>query len=101
GGEIARRNLVDVARRDQRTLPHEIEANFRGGHILMRPAAPGTGLIAGGGMRAVLELAGVKDVLAKSLGSSNALNVVKATMIAIEDLQSREAILDKRGLTSI
>jgi small subunit ribosomal protein S5 len=101
GGEMARKSLVHVARREQRTLPHEIEAYFRGGHILLRPAAPGTGLIAGGGMRAVLELAGVKDVLAKSLGSSNALNVVKATMRAIENLNTREDILAKRGLTSL
>lgn len=101
GGEIARKSLVDVALREGRTLPHEVAADFRGGKILMRPAAPGTGLIAGGGMRAVLELAGVKDVLAKSLGSNNAINVVKATMTAIDKLQSRESVLEKRGLKSL
>lgn len=101
GGELARRNLVVVPRRDDRTLPHEISSRFRGGKVVMRPAAPGTGLIAGGGMRAVLDLAGVKDVLAKSLGSSNSLNVVKATMQAIENLHSRESVLAKRGLTSL
>lgn len=99
GGELARKSLVEIPLRDKRTLPHDIEAFYRGGHIIMRPAGPGTGLIAGGGMRAVLELGGVKDVLAKSLGSSNAINVVKATMEAIDQLHSRPAVFEKRGLT--
>lgn len=101
GGELARKSVVEVSLRDHRTLPHEIESFYRGGHVLMRPAAPGTGLIAGGGMRAVLELAGVKDVLGKSLGSGNAINVVKATMIAMQELSSRDEILAKRGLSSL
>ena len=100
GAELARKNMIDVPL-DGNTIPHEITAKFRGGRIIMRPAAPGTGLIAGGGMRAVLDLAGVKDVLAKSLGSNNPNNVVKSTMRAIRKLRSREEILAKRGLESV
>ncbi len=100
GGELARKNLIDVTL-DGNTIPHEIEAKFRGAHIIMRPAAPGTGLIAGGGMRAVLELAGVHDVLAKSLGSNNSNNVVKATMKAIQALEDKEYVKAKRGLEVI
>jgi len=100
GGELARKSLIDVPLLDN-TIPHEITARYRGGKVIMRPASPGTGLIAGGGMRAVLELAGVRDVLTKSLGSSTAANVVKATMKAIESLDSKEAVLAKRGLSSL
>lgn len=100
GGELARRSLVSVSL-DGNTIPHEVEAKYRGARVLMRPAAPGTGLIAGGGMRAVLELAGVHDVLAKSLGSNNPNNVVKATMKAIQMLECREDIKAKRGLEVI
>lgn len=97
GGELARKNLVKVPLQNG-TIPHEITAKFRGAKVIMRPAAPGTGLIAGGGMRAVLELAGVQNVLCKSMGSSNANNVVKATMQAIYELEDREYIKAKRGL---
>jgi small subunit ribosomal protein S5 len=100
GGELARKATVDVPLSGN-TLPHAVEARHRGGRIIMRPAAPGTGLIAGGGMRAVLELAGVKDVLAKSLGSNNAINVVKATMVGFDDLTTRREVLAKRGLESL
>ena len=97
GGEIARRNLIDVPMNKQ-TITHAVNASFGGGKIMMKPAAPGTGLIAGGGMRAVLDLAGVRDVLAKSLGSNNPVNVVKATMEGIKSLRSKSDILSKRGL---
>lgn len=100
GGELARKSLIDVPLLDN-TIPHEITARYRGGKIIMRPASPGTGLIAGGGMRAVVELAGIRDVLTKSLGSSTAANVVKATMKAIQSLDSKEAVLAKRGLSSL
>jgi small subunit ribosomal protein S5 len=99
GGEIARRNLIDVPMNKQ-TITHSVEACFGGGKIIMKPAAPGTGLIAGGGMRAVLDLAGVRDVLAKSLGSNNPVNVVKATMEGIKSLRSKSDILSKRGLAA-
>ena len=79
GANIARKNLIRVPLREG-TLPHELTIKFKAAQVLMKPAAPGTGLIAGGGVRAVMEMAGVKDVLAKSLGSSNIMNVVQATI---------------------
>jgi small subunit ribosomal protein S5 len=97
GGEIARKNLVDVPMNKQ-TITHSVKACLGGGKVLMKPAAPGTGLIAGGGMRAVLDLAGVRDVLAKSLGSNNPVNVVRATMEGIKLLRTKRDILSKRGL---
>jgi len=95
----ARRSVVPVTMKD-RTIPHEIIGKFSASRVLLRPASPGTGVIAGGGMRAVLDLAGVRDVLGKSLGSNNPLNVVKATMVALERLRSREeteALLKMEG----
>ncbi len=97
GGEVAKKSIVNVPM-NKATIPHAIEAKFGGAQILLRPASEGTGLIAGGAMRAVLELAGVKDVLAKSLGASNSVNVVKATMKAICDLKDREYVMSKRGI---
>ena len=96
GGEMARRNMMHVTMNDG-TIPHEVTGTFDGGKVLLRPAAPGTGVIAGGGMRAVLEVAGVRDVLGKSLGSGNRLNVVKATINALEKLRSREVVHATRG----
>jgi len=97
GTEIARNSLVTVPRHGT-TIPHAVSARYRGAKILMRPAAPGTGVIAGGSMRAVLELAGIRDVLSKSLGSNNPVNVVKATMKAIESLRTLQDVLEKRGV---
>ena len=73
-----------------------VTGKFAGAKVLLRPASPGTGVIAGGGMRTVLELAGVRDVLAKSLGSNNHINVVKATMVAVGTLRSRDEIMALR-----
>ena len=98
GGEAAKRSLVKVPMNGQ-TLPHEIEVKFGGARVLLRPASAGTGLIAGGAVRAILELAGVKDVLAKSLGAANAANVAKATFKAISSLSTREQAFAKRGLS--
>ena len=97
GGEAARRNLVRIPMNGQ-TLPHEIEVKFGGARVLLRPASDGTGLIAGGAVRAILELAGVEDVLAKSLGASNAANVAKATFKAIAGLSTRAEVMARRGL---
>ncbi|MCF7790823.1 MAG: 30S ribosomal protein S5 [Victivallales bacterium] len=97
GGDLARKNLINVPMNKQ-TIPHEINASFRGGKIIMKPAAPGTGLIAGGGMRAVLDLAGIRDILGKSIGSNNPVNVVKATVQAINSLRSKQDIFAKRGI---
>jgi small subunit ribosomal protein S5 len=87
--EQAKRAMFKVTMRDK-TIPHEVLGKFGAAKVLLRPASPGTGVIAGGGVRAVLDLAGVRDVLAKSLGASNQLNVVKATVAALEQLRSRE-----------
>ncbi len=95
GTELAKRSMFRVTMKD-RTIPHEVESKFSGAKVFMRPASPGTGVIAGGGMRAVLELAGVRDVLAKSMGSTNPLNVIRATVQALESLHSREEILGER-----
>ena len=82
----------------QRTIPHSVEGEKAGGVVLLRPASPGTGVIAGGSARAVLECAGVHDVLSKSLGSSNAINVVHATVDALKQLETPEAVAQRRGL---
>jgi len=91
-GEVAKRDLLTVTMRGT-TLPHEALGKYSGAQVLIRPASKGTGLIAGGPCRAVLELAGVRDVLAKSLGSNNHLNVTKATLKALSQLRSKEAVL--------
>jgi small subunit ribosomal protein S5 len=97
GGEIARKEMFEVTMREK-TIPHEVIGEYDGGRVLLRPAAPGTGVIAGGGVRAVLEVAGYRDVLAKSLGSNNKVNVVKATVDALDQLRSRSEISRVRGL---
>ncbi len=100
GEEAARKNIVRIPRRGT-TIPHTVLAKYRGSQVLIKPASEGTGLIAGGTMRAVLNLAGVVDVLAKSLGSSNPSNVVKATFKAIEMMRSKGDILSKRGIEKL
>ena len=98
GGENARNNMVPVSLKDA-TIPHEVLSRHCGAKILLRPASPGTGIIAGKTVRAVLESAGVKDILTKSLGSNNAANVVKATLNALLSLRLREDIYKGRGMT--
>jgi small subunit ribosomal protein S5 len=98
GTEAAKRNTIRVVMKGK-TIPHEVSTKFDGASVFMRPASEGTGVIAGGGMRAVLELSGIRDVLAKSMGSTNPLNVIRATMIALGNLTSREAIFEDRGIT--
>jgi small subunit ribosomal protein S5 len=97
GGEMARSQMVGVSLRDA-TIPHEVFTHYCGAKVLLRPASPGTGIIAGKTVRAVLELAGIKDVLTKSLGSKNAANVVKATLHGLLSLRLREDIYSGRGL---
>ena len=97
GTELAKQNMVHVSLRDA-TIPHEVFSHYDGAKVLLRPASPGTGIIAGKTVRAVLESAGVKDVLTKSLGSNNPSNVVKATLKALLSLRLREDILQGRGL---
>lgn len=93
--ETARRNMIKVTM-NERTLPHEVLGRCGASRVMLKPASKGTGVIAGGGARAVLDLAGVRDVLAKSLGASSALNVVKATMDGLMQLRSREESAARR-----
>jgi len=96
GTELAKKHLVNIKLRNV-TIPHEVMGRFGGSVVLLRPASPGTGIIAGGAVRTVVGLAGVKDILAKSLGSSNPINVVKATMDGLAQLRTREEVLRLRG----
>jgi small subunit ribosomal protein S5 len=96
--EDARKNLIRVPKYGQ-TITHKIIGRFGAGHVVLRPASPGTGVIAGGGVRAVLELGGVKDVLTKSIGTQNPINLVKATMDGILRLRRPEQVAELRGLT--
>lgn len=98
GGEIAKSRMVAISLKDQ-TIPHEVTSRYCGANILLRPASPGTGVIAGKTVRAVLESVGIKDILSKSLGSKNAANVVKATLSALQQLRLREEIYLGRGLS--
>ena len=98
GIDDARKNLIKVPILRE-TVPHEALGRYAGGHVLIKPAAPGTGVIAGGAMRAVLESAGVHNVLAKSKGSSNPHNVVKATFDALEQLRDPSTVAKQRGIT--
>ena len=94
--EAARKVLKPMSIVDG-TIPHEIYAEFGGGKVLLKPASPGTGIIAGGGVRAVCEAVGIRDILAKSMGSSNHANVVKATLKALSSVRTRDQILGSRG----
>ncbi|MCB1111368.1 MAG: 30S ribosomal protein S5 [Chlamydiales bacterium] len=97
GGENARKNMMKVPM-EGTTIPHEIRVEWDGAAVLLRPAPKGAGLLAGSVIRDVLELAGIKDVMAKSLGSNNRINLAKATFSALQQLDSREAIKKKRGI---
>ena len=98
GTEAAKKNLVKVPVL-KGTIPHELEAHYGGAQVFVRPAAAGTGLVAGGAMRAVLDSVGVTDVLAKSKGSSNPHNLVKATIVALSQIRDAYTIAGTRGIT--
>src|SRR5918996_271777 len=98
GVENARKSLIRVPMYGQ-TIPHKIIGRYGSGHVVLRPASPGTGVIAGGGVRAVLELAGIRDVLSKSIGTQNPINLVKATMDGLMGLRRPEDVAKLRGLS--
>ena len=91
----AKKGLFDVPLIEG-TIPYEINAHYGAGHVFMKPASHGTGVIAGGPVRAIMELAGVRDILTKSLGSANAMNIVNATVKGLKSLKTKEQILSKR-----
>lgn len=96
-GEVAKNRMVRISLRDT-TIPHEIISRYCGAYVIMRPASPGTGVIAGKTVRAILDSVGIKDILTKSLGSNNAANVVKATLQGLQKLRLRDDIYRSRGL---
>ena len=98
GVDQAKKNLFRVPKHGS-TITHQIEGVFGSGRVLLKPASPGTGVIAGGGVRAVLELAGIHDILSKSLGTQNPINLVKATVAGLKDLRMPEEVAEVRGLS--
>jgi small subunit ribosomal protein S5 len=98
GVEVAKRSMITVPMVGS-TIPHEVRFKWGAAKILLKPAAPGTGVISGGAMRAVIELAGIKDILTKSLGTNNPINTVRATMAALESMRTAQEVAEIRGKT--
>jgi small subunit ribosomal protein S5 len=96
--ESAKKNIISVSIVNN-TIPHQVTGVFGAGRVVLRPAAPGTGVIAGGPVRAVVELAGITDILSKSLGSATPINVVRATVEGLKSLETVEQVAARRGLT--
>ena len=99
GVEDAKKNMFTVPVTAEGSVPHEIMGEFGAGRVLIKPAVPGTGVLAGGPVRAIMELAGVKNVITKSLGTSNAMNIVKAAAEGMKAMESPEQVAARRGIT--
>ena len=99
GVEDAKKNMFSVPLTDEGSVPHEIMGEFGAGRVLIKPAVPGTGVMAGGPVRAIMELAGVKNVITKSLGTSNAMNIVKAAAEGLKAMEAPETVAARRGTT--
>ncbi len=99
GVEDAKKNMFTVPLTPEGTLPHEIMGEYGAGRVLIKPAVPGTGVMAGGPVRAIMELAGVKNVITKSLGTSNAMNIVKAAAEGMKAMESPEQVAKRRGIS--
>lgn len=100
GGEVARKNVIKIHALENGSIPHEILVDHDGAQLLLKPAKPGTGIVAGSRIRLILEMAGVKDIVAKSLGSNNPMNQVKAAFKALTKLSSRKDILKRRAVAN-
>ncbi len=99
GTEDAKKNMFTVPLTDEKSIPHEVMGEFGAGRVLIKPAVPGTGVMAGGPVRAIMELAGVQNVITKSLGTSNAMNIVKAAAEGLKAMESPEQVAERRGIT--
>ena len=99
GIEDAKKNMFYVPVTEDGTIPHEVEGHFGAGRVVLKPAVPGTGVMAGGPVRAIMELAGVQNVITKSLGTSNAMNIVKAAAEGLRNMQSPQEVAQRRNLS--
>lgn len=99
GVEDAKKNMFKVPVTAEGTIPHEIEGHYGAGRVVLRPAVPGTGVLAGGPVRALCELSGIENIIAKSLGTSNAMNIIKAAAEGFQRLESPEQAANRRGMT--